>query len=110
MPFVQSSPEAQATHPAPPLPQLITLVLARGTQLPLCGSRQPVHAAPPPPPVPPPAPPPKPLLQVKVLGLHVAELAAQSLQALPALPQVVLFALFGGTTQAPEESQQPGQF
>ncbi len=102
LPLVHSSPGAHAVQRAPPAPQLMTLVRLRGTQA-LLGSRQPSHVTPPPPPV-------FVLAQLKVVGLQVDALAKQSTQLLPAEPQVVLFALLGGLTQVPRESQHPSQF
>jgi hypothetical protein len=105
-----------ARQAAPAEPQFTTLVRESGTQVvpaaPLMV--QPSHVPPPPPPVavPPPVPPPVPpaVPQVDDVGLQVLPAAAQSVQALPAEPQVVLLLLFGFLTQVPLLSQQPSQF
>ena len=58
----------------------------------------------------PPPPPPPTVPQVEVEGLQVEPAAAQSVQVLPAEPQVVLLLLLGFLTHAFFASQQPSQF
>jgi hypothetical protein len=60
---------------------------------------------------PPPAPPPPvPFVHWKVEVLQVCEVSVQSTQALPAVPQVVLWPLLGETTHWFAWLQQPAQF
>jgi hypothetical protein len=64
---------------------------------------------PPEPPVPPPVPLPATQLLLVLLHTIAGDFLVQSSQVLPALPQVVLFALDGAVTQ-PVAVQQPLQF
>jgi len=112
-PLVHSCPDMQARQAAPPVPQLMTLVLLRGTQLPLIGSTQPSQVElPPPPPAPPPVPPsvvppppPVPVVQLKAFGSHTMPRAEQLMHDRPALPQVASFALLGAAMHPPERQQ-----
>lgn len=104
----------QALQVSPLEPQMLLFCREepRGWQVPFA-SRQPSQPAVPPavpPPAPPAAPPPVPLVpHVKVVESQAEFVAEQSWQALPEVPHVVLFELFGFATHLPSLPQQPSQ-